>query len=125
MKPEGSGGGLDTDGRSFGLIRPAAAQNAQWSTNEKVQVGPQVLVVGVPEVHADPVFEADLAAAADLPEASEPGLHGKPAELPSLVLHDFGGDRRPGTDQRHVSEQDVEQLRHLVDARRAEEATDL
>src|SRR5688500_4055271 len=60
-------------------IRSAAAQHAERRVEEQPEVDPQALVLGIPQVHAYPIFEADLAAAADLPEACEAGSDGEPA----------------------------------------------
>ena len=47
-----------------------------------------------------------------------------PAELPGLVLRHLLGDRRSRAHQAHLAQQDVHELRDLVDARHAQEAPD-
>jgi len=59
------------------LVSPAPADHAGRRLNEQLDVGPKVLVPQIPQIHAHPILESDLAAATDLPQASEPGLHGK------------------------------------------------
>ena len=74
----------------------------------------------------DPVVEVgDVVAAADLPEAGESGLHAQAAAVRVLVeaLHLL--DRQgPGSHEAHLAAQDVPELRQLVEAVAAEEATE-
>src|SRR5262249_5179839 len=51
--------------------------------------------------------------------------HGKSAALPELIFSNFLRDRRTGTDERHVPEQNIEELRHFVDAGFPQPAADM
>src|SRR5712692_6779812 len=79
-------------------------------------------IADVVQIEANHVFERDLAPSADLPEAGHPGHRLKSAELPLLVLVDLGWERRSWADQTHVTAQDVEQLRQLIETEAAKEA---
>src|SRR5207249_1707631 len=85
------------------------------------QKGP---VVNIGEVELHPVFEADLVAATDLPEASHAGFHTQPAPLPTLVACHFLWQRRSGTNQAHVALQNIEQLGKFVDAAAPDDLAD-
>src|SRR5271166_2919937 len=99
------------------LIRALTAQNGYWRPPKKLDVGFEALVPHVPEVHPRPFFKADVAAAAHLPEACQPRLHGQATKLPGSTTDHFANVQRARTDQRHLPEEHVEQLRRLVEAR--------
>ena len=80
-------------------------------------------MVDVLHVEVHPLLESDLVAAAHLPEAGEARAHREPAALPRLVLRHFAGQGRPRTDDAHFAAQHVDELRELVDAELADEAT--
>ena len=70
----------------------------------------------------DPVLEADVGAAADLPEAGQAGHDGQPAALPGSEAGHFADVQRPRPHQRHLPQEHVEQLRRFVEARLAQQA---
>src|SRR5689334_5012231 len=76
------------------------------------------------QVQLDPALEGDVASAADLPETGEAGLDGQAAPRARVVLFYFRGHGRARADDRHVAAQDVEKLRHLVNAELADESAD-
>lgn len=56
-------------------------------------------------------FEGDVAASADLPNAGESRCHGKAHAVPWFVFRNFFRNRWTRTDDRHVSLEDVDELR--------------
>ena len=89
---------------------------------KKLEIRLQALVLHVPEVHPRPFLEADVAAAADLPEARQPRLYRQAAKLPGIKTDHLADVQRPRADQRHLPEEDMEQLRRLVEARLPQDA---
>src|SRR5919107_1803681 len=77
---------------------------------------------GLPGPPPPPRPPPPLRPAGDLPEPGEPGSHVEPRQVLGLVVLELVLQRRPGTDQRHVAGHDVDQLRELVEARRAQQA---
>src|SRR5690606_7629254 len=63
-------------------------------------------------------------AAVDLPEAGQARCHHQALVVPVLVGRDLAGYRRAGADDAHLAEQDVDELRQLVQAGAAQEAPD-
>src|SRR5690242_5851806 len=108
------------------------AQELEASQNENPQVEPEAPVLDVPKVTIDPLFhQLELgglsAEAVDLRPTGQARLH----MLTKGVVGDefgvpvvMGNGMRPRTDQRHVSSQHIDELRQLVDARGAQDATD-
>src|SRR6202040_1280980 len=80
------------------------------------QVLKQAPVIDVPHVEQHPLFEGDLIAPADLPNAREARADGETGALPSLVLRSFAGERRARSHERHVAAKDVDELGKLVEA---------
>ena len=92
---------------------------------ENAQIPPDGPRGDVEVVQSLELVEAQLASAGDLPQ---PG-HARP-DLESTLRGPvdrvrFGRDERPRADERHVAAQHIEKLWHLVEARLAQEATDL
>src|ERR1017187_3331953 len=85
---------------------------------------PEGPVVDILEVEFHPLVEADLVAAADLPDAGEAGLHGEAAAMPRIVVLHLGRDGRPGADEAHVADENIPELRELVDAGATEETAE-
>src|SRR5712664_3844909 len=76
------------------------------------QERPLADVLGVENDHFFEVYR--VAAAADLPQTGDPGLGTEAAEVMALVGVEAGLDEGPRTDERHLSDQDVPQLRQLI-----------
>ncbi len=68
-----------------GLIRTPTAQHGQRCLDEQAEVGPQALILDVPDIHANPIFEADFRTSADLPLTSDSRSHGESLTLPRFV----------------------------------------
>src|SRR5262245_7670145 len=62
--------------------------------------------------------------ALDLPQARQTGPHTESPALPTIVLPDFVGNRRARADNRHVSAEDVDELRKFVEAVAPHERTE-
>src|SRR5215212_7679437 len=105
-------------------VGAAAGEDRHRGAEEDLEVEAERPGADVVEVEADHVVEGDLAAAADLPEAGDPGHRPQPPVLPVLVLVDLGGDRRARADQAHLAPEDVQQLGQLVDAGAADDPPD-
>src|SRR5688572_20060912 len=93
-------------------------------SNDDAHVEPPARVLHVFQVKANPLLEIEpgLARAAHLPQSGHPGAHAETRLAPGrteLVLITRAGAR---TDDRHVAEQHVDELRQLVDVRLAYEA---
>ena len=62
-------------------------------------------------VHFDHLVEADLGASANLPQSGKAGLGGEATQRLGGIGGDFLRQRRARTDDGHVAEPDVQQLR--------------
>src|SRR5215468_1738663 len=76
------------------------------------------------DIQPDLAAEVDFAPAADLPETRNPGLDRESASMGGRVLDDFAGDRWPRSDQRHVADEDVEELGQFVQGEFAQPFSD-
>ena len=78
-------------------------------------------VLQIPDVERDLVGGRDVTTAVDLCPARLPradqGANGRPDRL-------IAGEKRPGSDKGHVADQNVVNLRQLIDARPPQEASD-
>jgi len=87
----------------YGLMRPAAEEHRRDRPQDDLDVAPERPAVDVLEVELHPLVEVDLAAAAHLPGAGDPGPHREAAALPALVLIDLGRQRRIGLNGREFT----------------------
>lgn len=72
---------------------------------------------GVSNIQADHIVKFDAAAPVNLPESGDAGLRFQYSiSVPDVVLIDFVLNWRPGTNQRHLSAEHVDELRKLVEA---------
>lgn len=69
------------------------------------------------------MVEADIVAAADLPEAGEAGLHAQALEVFGCVSLDLPGEGGPRSHEAHLAAQHVDHLRHLVQRGLPQDAT--
>ena len=67
-------------------------------------------VADVMQVESDHIMERHLAAAADLPQASETRHSAQPPQLPILVLFNFRRERRAWTHKAHFAAEHIDQL---------------
>src|SRR5882672_7004784 len=117
-----SGGAAATKGLL--LVGALARQDSRDRAHQDPEIRGQRLPANVLEVKAHPLVEADLAAARNLPQARDAGLHVETATLPGLVLVGLLGQRRAWADEAHVALDHVDELRQLVDRRRAQPLAD-
>ena len=81
--------------------------------------------MGVVVFELDAVFKAEVAAARDLPVAGDAGFHRQ--EVGADVVGDvfpFARHERAVADQRHVTDEDVEELRDFIERSAAEKMTE-
>ena len=106
----------------WGLLA-VGAQDGGGGFEHEDEVEGQGPVVDILHVHFHPVFESyGVAVWGDLPNTGDAWFHGEASHLPAFVLCDFGWQGWAWADDAHVAEEDVEELRELVDASFAEEA---
>src|SRR5215813_2580631 len=74
--------------------------------------------IDVLQIQMHPLLEGKIAAAGNLPEASQPGLHTEATLLPGLFHPNRIANRqRARANDAHIAQQDIDQLRQLIDAR--------
>src|SRR5207237_8085326 len=106
------------------LLSGSSEHHAERAPDE-VEIEAERPVFDVLQIQLHPVIERDLVTPGrDLPEAGEPGTDRKASVLPGLVPRDFAGKRRARPDEAHVAEQDVDDLRQLVEGVLADEPSD-
>src|SRR5690349_15718974 len=94
------------------------------SLQKDLRVKPKRPAVNVREVELHPAIEVELAAALERPKAGQARTHAQAAPLPGLVLFHLFRNRGPWTHERHVSAQDIPDLRQLIEAGAAQPAAD-
>src|SRR4051812_7296908 len=62
---------------------------------QQLEIEPKTLIFDVFDVELDLLFEGEIAAAFDLPEACQARSHFEPSQVVRVVLIDFTGERRP------------------------------
>src|SRR5580658_8148099 len=82
------------------------------------------LGANVAAIHADPFCEGHFRAAMNLPDARQPGSYIQPAAMPGRAAVAFFHGQRARPHERHIAQQDVEELRQLIDARFPQEPAD-
>ena len=69
-------------------------------------------------------FERNVAAAADLPNASKTWRHGKAHAMPRFVFCHFGWNRRARSNDGHVAFENIDELRQFVETELAENVSE-
>src|SRR5262245_49652907 len=98
------------------LPRATPHQHGGHSLCQDHQVMPESPASDVCDIHTHPLGKTDAAATLHLPDAGEPGGHVEPPTLPAFARIRFIHGQRPRADQCHVSLENVEELRKLIDA---------
>src|SRR2546421_2842739 len=98
-----------------GLALVRAGEQRQRRPRENFEVDPRRPVLDVPEVELDPLAPGQARATVDLRPAGHPRLHVESAPLARRVPVDLVCERRAWADQAHVAQEDVPELRHLVE----------
>src|SRR5579864_8683232 len=120
MRTETSGRFDLATGGAATLRSPVAQKHKGNGAEENLDVEPERPVVEIKQVELHPMFEVDMVAAFESPQAGQPGTHAQTPPLPRFVFLDFLRNGRPRADERHVSAHDVPQLRQLINAQLAE-----
>ena len=90
--------------------------------DEDLGIEPQRPAVDVGKIELHPAIEVQPAAALQRPQAGHPWTHAQPPTLPRFVFFHFLRHGRPRANKRHITAQDVPQLRQLVHAGAAQPA---
>src|ERR1022692_1278086 len=80
-------------------------------------VEPERPATRVGDIHVESLDEGGMCASGHLPETGNAGRYEEAVEVVNLELVDLVRKARSWADERHVSAQDVDQLRQLVEAR--------
>ena len=91
-------------------------QNNCNSTPEKHEIQPDAPVMHVPAVHLYALGVVDVAASAGLPHAGDAGEDGVVLLDISPIPWDFLLDDGTGTDEAHLTFEDIQELRQLIEA---------
>lgn len=91
-------------------------QNNRNSTPEKHEIQPDAPVMHVPAVHLDSFGIVYIASAAGLPHAGDAGKDGVVLLDIFPIPRDFLLDDRTGTDEAHLTFEDIQELRQLIEA---------
>ena len=85
------------------------------------EIQPDAPVMHVPAVHLYALGVVDVAASAGLPHAGDAGKDGVVLFDISPIPRDFLLDDRTGTDEAHLTFEDIQELRQLIEAGLSEE----
>jgi hypothetical protein len=100
---------------------PLAGDRHPQGAGEDPQVEPEAAVVDVPDVECQLLVPRHVVPPVDLRPAGQPGLHLVPARLLGRVPVEVLDEQRTGTDERHLPDEDVPQLREFVERGGAQE----
>src|SRR5438128_4230315 len=104
--------------------RPRPPEQPRYGPDEDAKVPEQRSGLYVPDIEPVHVEEAQRAATAHLPEASDARLHDEPRADPVGILGEGIRDVRARADEAHLASQHVPQLRELIKARPPQERAD-
>ena len=90
-----------------------------------LQVGGHAALGDVLQITSDHAVEVGVVVIGHLPPTGDAGLHGKALQVVLRVLCHLVGQRRARTDDGHLAQEHVEELRELVDGVLADELADL
>src|SRR5450759_59546 len=92
-------------------------QHGGYRSEQDAHVQPEGPLLNILPIEIDDILEIQhLAPSAHLPEPCYARLGIQPPEMVVLVLLEVGFEERPGTNERHLADQDIEKLRKLVQA---------
>src|SRR5205823_7977615 len=98
------------------------AEGLRQGPQEDPEVEPQRPVLDVPGVLLEPLGPRDLVPPLNLRPAGDPGPHRQPPPVLLGVVRDLLDEVGTRTDQAHPAQDDMDELRQLVEARTAQEA---
>lgn len=90
---------------------------------EQHHIQPHAPVMDIPAVHLDALGIVDIASSAGLPHAGDAGEDGVVLLDISPIPRDFLLDDGTGTDEAHLTFEDIQKLRQLIKAGLSEEGT--
>src|SRR5207247_3369403 len=92
-----------------------AAESSERRFEKNLQIEPKRLIADVMQIHAHHLVKGCPAATIDLPFSrdSRPRSH-NPSPVPQRIVVDFVTYGRARTDQRHVTLEDIDELRQLI-----------
>src|SRR2546427_5638732 len=101
-----------------------AGNNRARCREKDLDIGPDRIAPCIAKVESHHFVERRAAAATHLPQPGQPGLGLQDAaSVPRLVLLNLVPQWGPRTDKRHVPPQHIPELRELVEARPAKDAS--
>ena len=92
------------------------AEDDRNGSPEKHEIQPDAPVMHVPAVHLYTLWIVDVAASAGLPHAGDAGEDGVVLLDIFPILQDFLLDDGTGTDEAHLTYEDIQELRQLIKA---------
>ena len=92
------------------------AEDDRNSAPEEHEIQPDAPVMHVPTVHLYALGVVDVAASAGLPHAGDAGEDGVVLFDISPIPRDFLLDDGTGTDEAHLTFEDIQELRQLIEA---------
>ena len=92
------------------------AQDNCNSTPEEHEIQPDAPVMHVPAVHLDALGVVDVAASAGLPHAGDAGEDGVVLLDIFPIPRDFFLNNGTGTDEAHLTFEDIQELRQFIEA---------
>ena len=103
------------------LVRAVAFEHDLERLQNELEVVPELAVAtDIVVVKAHLAFERDVAATADLPNASKAWRHGEAHAVPRFIFCHFRRNRRARSDNGHFAFENVDELRQFVEAELAE-----
>lgn len=100
-------------------------QNNCNGTPKEHEIQPDAPVMHVPAVHLHALGVVDIASSAGLPHAGDAGEDGVVLFDISPIPRNFLLDDRTGTDEAHLTFEDIQELRQLIEAGLSKEGTAL
>lgn len=92
------------------------AQDNRDSTPEKHEIQPDAPVMHIPTIHLYALGVVDVVASAGLPHAGDAGKDGVVLFDIFPIPRDFLLDDGAGTDEAHLTFEDIQELRQLIEA---------
>src|SRR5205814_7391323 len=104
------------------LVGAALGEHRPDGVDQDAHVFGERPVANVEVIQSHALLEGEVAATEDLPIAGDAGCDTEALALPAAALFGLVEQERPGPNQAHLSTEDVEELRELVQAKPPEPA---
>ncbi len=121
---DGIGAGEVRHGGVTGGADAVAPDHLCQGAPENAQIEQEAVMIDVPRIQAESLFPADGVAAVDLGPAGDAGLDQMPSSLLGRITRQVFHKQGAGTDQAHLSLEDIEDFRQLVQAGAAQKAAE-